>query len=80
MTNDEARMMKNCPNDQSSNRLPPAVWPGPLVPVLGHPSLFSSLLTLSKEMQHPFSSGRNGRSLAVQANVPSPAKRIAFFT
>jgi hypothetical protein len=38
------------------------------------------LLIFRKVMQHPFSSGRNGRSIAAQADVPSAAKRVAFFT
>jgi len=29
-------------------------------------------------MQHRFSSGRNGRSLAAQADVPSAAKRFTL--
>jgi hypothetical protein len=39
-----------------------------------------ALLIFRKVMQHPFSSGRNGRSIAAQADVPSAAKRVAFFT
>jgi hypothetical protein len=38
------------------------------------------LLIFGKVMQYLFSSGRNGRSILAQADVPSAAKRVAFFT
>jgi hypothetical protein len=37
------------------------------------------VLYWSSEMQDPFSSGRNGRSMAAQADVPSAAKLVRFF-
>jgi hypothetical protein len=39
-----------------------------------------SLLILGKVMQYLFSSGRSGRSILAQADVPSAAKPVAFFT
>jgi hypothetical protein len=53
--------------------------PQPIYLVLST-GLMRDLLIFGKVMQYLFSSGRNGRSILAQADVPSAAKPVAFFT